>query len=149
MPVVVTDTGCLIALERIGRLELLPALFGEVVVPPAVLREFGKTYGWLRVQRPALHDSLGASFDKLDHGEREAIALAHELQCLLIIDERDGRSVARQLDLEFRGTLGVLALAKAAGLVPLIAPLILELEQAEFFMRKSLRTDALRDAGEL
>jgi predicted nucleic acid-binding protein len=37
--VVVADASPLIALERIGHLELLKALFGEVLVPPAVAAE--------------------------------------------------------------------------------------------------------------
>ena len=37
----VTDTSPLIALDRIGRLDLLPSTLGTVVAPAAVLREFG------------------------------------------------------------------------------------------------------------
>jgi predicted nucleic acid-binding protein len=45
----------------------------------------------------------------LDQGERAAIALATaSLPCLLLIDERAGRSVARSLGLSVTGTLGVL-----------------------------------------
>ena len=39
MIVVVADASPLIALERIGRLELLKALFEEVLIPPAVAAE--------------------------------------------------------------------------------------------------------------
>lgn len=38
---VVADSSCLISLERIGRLEVLPALFDPVAVTPEVSREFG------------------------------------------------------------------------------------------------------------
>jgi len=36
---IVCDAGPLISLARIGQLHLLPALFDEVIVPPAVHRE--------------------------------------------------------------------------------------------------------------
>lgn len=37
----VVDSACLIGLERIGRLDLLPALLDPIFAPPAVNREFG------------------------------------------------------------------------------------------------------------
>lgn len=47
---VVTDTSPLIALERIGRLDLLPSLF-SVCAPPAVVAEFGQRPDWLLLTR--------------------------------------------------------------------------------------------------
>jgi len=40
-PAVVVDSACLITLERIVRLDLLPAVFSEVLARPAVRDEFG------------------------------------------------------------------------------------------------------------
>lgn len=37
----VVDSTCLLGLERIGRLDLLPALLQTVLAPPAVIDEFG------------------------------------------------------------------------------------------------------------
>jgi len=34
--VVITDSTCLIGLERIGYLDLLPALFQKIIIPQAV-----------------------------------------------------------------------------------------------------------------
>jgi hypothetical protein len=49
----VVDSACLIGLERIGRLDLLPALLDPVFAPPAVNQEFGAAPKWLTVERPA------------------------------------------------------------------------------------------------
>ena len=50
---VVIDSTCLIGLERIGQLELLPALFEPILIPPEVQREFGMSLSWLTVETPA------------------------------------------------------------------------------------------------
>jgi predicted nucleic acid-binding protein len=39
--IVVADTSPFVALANIGRADLLPALFGRVIVPPEVLDELG------------------------------------------------------------------------------------------------------------
>ena len=49
---VVADSTCLIGLERIDRLDLVPARFGVVLAPPGVRREFGVSLGWLTIQAP-------------------------------------------------------------------------------------------------
>jgi uncharacterized protein len=51
---VVTDSTCLIGLERAGELRLLPALFDEIFIPPEVQAEFGSVTPWLKVAAP--HD---------------------------------------------------------------------------------------------
>jgi len=58
----------------------------------------------------------------LDVGERDAIALAAELQAsLLLMDERDGAEAARARNLKVIGTLGVLDIAAAHGWIDLPA----------------------------
>lgn len=54
MPLIVTDSTCLIGLER---LDLLPAVFPDVTAPPAVIEEFGTSLGWLAV-RPVENQKL-------------------------------------------------------------------------------------------
>lgn len=39
---VVTDTSCLIALDAIERLDILSGLYDDVLVPSAVVAEFGR-----------------------------------------------------------------------------------------------------------
>ncbi|MEJ7702083.1 MAG: hypothetical protein WKF71_20970 [Pyrinomonadaceae bacterium] len=47
---VVSDSTCLIGLERIGELNILPALFEPIMIPPEVEREFGSGFSWLQTE---------------------------------------------------------------------------------------------------
>ena len=58
---------------------------------------------------------------QLDPGEQEAIALAQSVGAsLVLLDEKKGRQVARDLGFVVTGTLGVLDLAARRGLVDLV-----------------------------
>jgi len=103
-PLVVTDTGPLIALARSNDLGLLEKLFGGIIVPESVCRElclgqplpgnaslnaaFSKTDSGFRVEAAPKIGPLLA--EVLDPGEAEAIALAASQHRLLLIDERKG-----------------------------------------------------------
>jgi len=130
--VVVSDSGPLIALSKIGRFDLLKLLFGKIYVPMAVYREVaiegeGKPgakdvkgaveEGWI-TKREA-QDSLVLTLLKVDlaDGEAEALVLASDLNAdLLLIDEHKGRIRAEQMQLEIMGTIGVLLLARKKGI---------------------------------
>ena len=71
---IVTDSACLIGLERIGRLDILPALFDPILIPPEVQREFGETRDWLQVRIPNNQALINALKLTVDDGEAEAIA---------------------------------------------------------------------------
>ncbi len=83
---------------------------------------------WLNVKEPAANDT---SFP-LGPGETAAILLAEELKAdWLLIDERDGRELARQRGLSVVGTLAVLSEAADVDLIPL--PEVLDRLQATSF----------------
>ena len=156
MPIVVSDTSPLRALAHLGRLDVLPALFGEVWVPPAVVLEAAAAGVGLpaessfRVQAPTNPNLVRRLGSRLDEGESEAIALAIELDAdLLLVDEARGRAVAHSLGLNLRGVLGILLDAKVAGLVPAVAPLIARLKsELNFFLSARLVAEVLDLAGE-
>lgn len=75
---VVTDSTCLIGLERIGHLDILPTLFAPILVPPEVQHEFGTLLPWLTVETPTDQALVAALKILVDDSEAEAIALAHE-----------------------------------------------------------------------
>ena len=145
---VVADSACLIALEQIDCLDILPALYEPVSIPPAVDREAGTAAEWLVVAQPtntALVNSLRLT---LDAGEAEAIALAAERGIRVILDDRQARAVAKGLNVPLIGTIGCLLKAKQAGAIAAVRPLIEKLEAHHFYLAAALKAEALRLAGE-
>ena len=167
MAVVVSDASPLICLAAIRHFNLLRLLYGEVLVPDAVWQEItrvpaftaaaslqvaadARSAGWLQVAAAGNRPLVTQLESVLDPGEAEAIALAVErAPSLLLIDERDGRQVARTLGVPLTGTLGVLLRAKALGHTPMIKPLLAELiEQHHFRLHPNLLQQVLTEAGE-
>ncbi len=86
---------------------------------------------------------------RLDPGERDAISLALETDArLLLIDERPGRRLAQTLGVPITGTVGMLLLAKKAGLLPTVRQSLGRLIVAGFYMDRELIAHAVRSAGE-
>lgn len=101
--------------------------------------------------RPALDTPLISLLTvEVDIGEAQAIALALELKAdWLLIDERDGRSIARRLGLKLTGVLGVLLRAKANKQIEVIKPEIEALKQkARFFITPEVESAILKQAEE-
>ena len=127
--IVVADTSPFVALANIGQLDLLPRLFGLVLIPPPVLDELqsSKRPGtvrafaatppeWLEVRAPMEVEPI----PDLHVGETAAISLARECHAeLLVIDETQGRKAAGDRGLTITGTIGVLEAAAQRGLVRL------------------------------
>ena len=146
--IVVSDSTCLIALERIQRLDLLPAVFEKVWVPTAVAREFGQSLPWLLVKEPENAAAVAAFEMLVDAGEAAAIELAKELNCEVILDDRQARRLAAQQHVPCLGLLGVLLRAKRGGKLDSLRPLIEGLRANQFFISEALMAEALRLAGE-
>jgi predicted nucleic acid-binding protein len=133
--IVVADTSPLRYLILIEHEHVLPALFNDVVIPPAVLAELtnestpatvrswlANKPEWLRVQAP--RGTLSELRNVIGDGEREAIALAVEVGAdALLMDDRDGRRHAEALNCQVLGTLRVLADAAEHGFADLRAAL--------------------------
>ena len=149
---VVSNSSPLIALERIGRPEVLRDLFGTVAVPPAVVSEVSPALILpSRIERRDSAQPIGALVlsASLGTGESEAIGLALEANArLVILDDRPARRSAQALRLPVVGTLGVLLAAKRRGLIPDMRSCLDELLRHDFRVSPRLREDVLRDAGE-
>lgn len=157
---VISDTGPLSYLHRLGRIELLHSLYGRIIVPPAVVTELGAGHrlgkdlpdvaalSWIEVRVPAAASLLG--LDSLGPGEAEGIALARTLPgALLILDDGEARRVAAAGGLRVTGTIGVLLVAKERGLVERIEPELTRLRTFGFRLAEAVRLDVLRRAGEI
>ena len=148
---VVTDTSCLIALNQVGVLDLLPRLYDEVVAPHAVVAEFGRRPGWLREELVEDRDAVRRLLLRgLGWGESEAIVLARTMPGVrLLVDERRGRKAAAGFGLPILGTAGLLAIAKREGLLSAVRPVLDALiTEHEFRLSRALYGAVLRDAGE-
>jgi len=126
---VVADSSPLILLVNIGHLEVLPRLFGQIVIPPAVASELAGSSRpqpvrdfiaalppWIVIQRPATIENI----PDLHPGETEALSLAIELNAdLVLIDERKAYREAVARKLNAIGTIRVLERAASERLLDL------------------------------
>ena len=118
--IVVSNTSPICYLVLIEAVDLLPQLYGEVVIPQAVRDELGALGSpvvlrqwienppvWLKVE--SVSTSIDESLKDLDKGECEAILLAQtEKANLIILDEQRARAIATKKGLTVIGILGVL-----------------------------------------
>ena len=157
--IVVSDTSPLRALISLGQFNLLNELFGKIVIPNAVKEELLSiknlntdiqlqlSYKWVEIRQVNDQQELKELMNHLDSGESEAILLAKELNCnLLLMDEKKGRSMAKSCNLEVLGLVGILILAKNKFRIPYIKPLIDRLRNeygfwiSDDFYKKILKT---------
>ena len=147
---VIADASCLILLQKIGALPLMQRLFQCVLITPEVAREVRFSVpNWVEVVPVANPQQQKTLELTLDVGEASSIALYFEQPgALLVIDERKGRAVARRLNLNFCGTLRLLAEAKRRGLIPSVRELLDQIDTTDFRLTETLKATILRDAGE-
>jgi predicted nucleic acid-binding protein len=103
---------------------------------------------WLHEVTPTNTTLLTRLQLEVDSGEAEAVSLAAERQTLLLVDDRQGRRVARELGVANTGTVGLLIDAKAAGLIPSVGQLLHELVTQGVYLGPALIERARRLAGE-
>jgi predicted nucleic acid-binding protein len=156
----VVDTSPLILLAKVTRLTLLPELYQEVLIPPAVAMElqakpdalspeFDRLTRSARVQAPENAAQVQALSVDLGMGEAEAIALSLEIpDAILIMDDAEGRRVARRLGLRVTGLLGILIEAKARRVIPAVNPLLDQLVAEGLWLSEAMRRRVLDAVSE-
>lgn len=161
---VVSNTSPIMNLAVVDLLNLLRQQFGEVFVPAAVIEELrldtdypgtdkirqAISEGWLHQEVVENQQIILALKRELDDGEAEAIALALQLKAdLILMDERDGRSVAKFMGLNPIGILGVLVRAKQAGTIQSVKEVLNKLRnEAGFYITDGLMQNILSEIGE-
>ena len=131
--IAVSDTSPICYLILIGEIDILPKLYSQVLVPPAVVAELlhedapGAVRSWaanlpslISAQQNPVGVTVG--MEKLQAGEQAAILLAESAAAdMILLDEKSARRVAADRGLRITGTLGVLGEAAARGIVDLEA----------------------------
>jgi len=158
----VTDTGPLIFLAKLGRLDLLHCGADEVYAPWAVLNEVRAKpdeaseaieeamRSWLSVQEVGDQRMVSILLASLDRGEAEVLVLAKELDAdRVVMDDLDARRFARRAGFDLVGTLGLLLAARLRGEIPSVQQEIEQLRTLGFRVASPLVEAILREAGEM
>jgi len=152
---VVSDTSPLLNLALIQQLDLLESQFSNITVPRQVWDELAAGEGVLDALRELRDDEFLRVVDvaqsnlfteirhELDRGETAAIcyAIKHEAD-LILLDEKDGRQVARRHDLTITGVIGILLRGAKAGQIELKDELD-SLREAGFWISDDLYSEVL------
>lgn len=161
---VVSNTSPVLNLAIIGHLELLYHQFRTVWIPQAVVDELridqdlpgsaavrkAQEAGWLVSDHVADKVRVTLLQRDLDLGESEAIALALQKRAdWLLLDEREGRRIAKSLGLKVTGVLGILLKAKLEGQLPSLSQAMDQLRDlADFRIDADLHAQLVEIAGE-
>ena len=158
---VVSDSTILIGLAKIGRLELLEKIYGEIFIPNAVFTEVvsrGKgrpgvkevgSAKWVRKKTVRDSRTVEMFVAELGIGEAEVLVLGKEINAdWFLLDDPKARNMAMSAGFHLIGLAGVLLLAKQLGLIPSLRPLLDELESKNFRLGAKVRKEILRKANE-
>ncbi|HEX8341669.1 MAG TPA: hypothetical protein VF624_12225 [Tepidisphaeraceae bacterium] len=140
--IVVADASPFVALVKIGHADVLPRMFGNVVIPPEVRDELQRTTqaqavqrfaasapAWLIVKEAPVVEYIPG----LDAGERAAISLARSLPAdVLLIDETLGRQAAMECGIPTVRTGAILRDAADVGVLDDLASAFARLKATNF-----------------
>jgi predicted nucleic acid-binding protein len=156
----VLNASPVIALGRVGQVELLTRLPEQVVLPRAVYDELIRApeddparraveSGLFKIIKTPAPPAEILAWD-LGRGETAVLSytLAHH-QWISVLDDGAARRCARSLSLIVKGTLAVVILAKQYGLIESAAQVLYDLRGAGFRLDDSILRDVLsRTVGE-
>lgn len=136
----IIDTSVLIAFDKLRLTMLLCELYCEIILPQAVIDEFGApNLACSSARRPGgplvnlLVQEVG-----LGEGESEVIALGVELGARVVIDDMKARKVAESLGLNVTGTMGLLLKAELRGFISSALDQAKRLKQLGFYVSDTL-----------
>lgn len=162
--IIICDNSPLSGLLAINQLNLLKKIYGEITIPQAVFDEilFLTTNNidispilnaeWIKIKKVNFELFSHINFPpKIHAGEKEAMLLALELKAdWLLIDEHEGRKIAKNLEINIIGLLGILIKAKQENYILSLRGLLEELEEkSNFRLSESLKLKAFQLVGEV
>lgn len=156
----VVNASPLIVLGRLGQIEWLPRLAGNMVVPSGVAEEIAagppddaarlwlEGDGACHVRTVAATDPVVSAWD-LGLGETAVLSFAQQHPgYVAVLDDAAARHCAQALSLPIKGTLSVVVMAKRAGLIEKATPLFDRLIADGFRVKPSVLEEAKALAGE-
>ncbi len=162
MPInrVVVNASPLICLFKSDLADLFPALFKDVAVPDAVIKEVMAkgavdfpaqnliSNKWLsRIGNVAI-DPRVASWD-LGDGESAVLSFAlKNPEYFAVMDDREARRCAITLQCHCIGTLGIVLLAKKRGVISSVRETLWKIQNAGLWISKTLVNEICRSVGE-
>ena len=145
----------LIILSKIGELEILKNLYGEIIIPRAVFEEVTiksdaiKNFDWIKILEVQDKSNRKIYQAKLHDGEVEVMMLAKEISAdLLIIDDNAAKKFAKFLGFQVTGTLGVLLKAKSEKIISEVNPILEKMLAENFYIGDEIIKLVLKTAGE-
>lgn len=148
--IIISDTSCLIILTKIGELELLQKIYGQIITTPEIAAEYAEPLpDWIIIKEVTDKYRQQILEMQIDKGESSAIALALEiLNSTIILDDYKARKIAKQLGITYTGTIGVIIKAKLKEIIPSVKPLLEKIKQTDFRLSAEIELLALKEAGE-
>lgn len=148
--IIIADSSCLILLDKIGELSLLPALYGQVHITKEVAGEYGKELPpWVVIEEVRQKEYIKLIERDLDLGEAASIALALEhSDPLIILDDLKARKYTQQLGIKMIGTFGVILKAKLSGNLDAVKPIIEKIQDTNFRISQQLIDSLLKACDE-
>lgn len=144
--IIISDTSTLILFHKIDEFDLLQKVYGELIITPEIVEEFGESLpDWFTVK--AVSDRKYQDFleTQVDVGEASAIALASEFEdVLLLLDDLKARKLARLLKFKITGTLGIIHKAKQMAYIEKVKPLIDKLLLTDFRIADNIVNEILK-----
>lgn len=162
MTFIVADSGPLIMFARSGLLDIVRSVCGTLLVPVTVFEECtcdaakpgvrelldAQAAGLFEVVSVSEPDMCLPDIIHLDGGEIEALVLAFNRRCPVLMDESLGRKAAMRHGIGVVGGAGLLLAAKERGLIDAVFPILHSWRQWGYFLAPALLRAVLERAGE-
>ena len=158
---VIVNSTPLISLCKVGMLNLLKKMYGDITIPVSVFKEISRkndvireqvsSSKWIHVESISENTNRKMYKAKLHDGEVEVMILAQEFngEHLVVIDDGPARKTAEYLGLTLTGTIGILIKAKENGYISAVMPIVNEMEHEGIYFSEKLKEQIARISREI